>query len=131
MLNTSSSASSAIMAYMHSIAINFAPSPVFASPSFSHFVTIKLTCGNHLLWKAQIIPYLRSQQLLGYADGSIEAPSRFIDETTEGEIRQGQNPAYLAWFQQDQLMLSSLLSLLTEEILGQVLFPHHQLCGVL
>ena len=39
-----------------------------------HFVTVKLNRDNYLLWKAQIIPYLRGKKVFGYIDGSIPQP---------------------------------------------------------
>lgn len=88
----------------------------------NHFVTIKLNRDNYLLWKAQLIPYLRSQGLLGCVNGSVPTPLPTTTHTVEGNATQIPNPAYLTWFQQDQIMLSAILSSLTEEILSHVLF---------
>jgi hypothetical protein len=49
-----------------------------------HMVTIKLTRENYLLWKAQIVPYLRGQHLFGFLDGSQPAPSPYLDLTSDG-----------------------------------------------
>lgn len=35
-----------------------------------HLLIIKLTRDNYLLWKAQVVPYLKGLQLYGYMDGS-------------------------------------------------------------
>ena len=43
-------------------------------PVVHHLVTIKLNRDNYLLWKAQIIPYLRGQHLFGFLDSSRPAP---------------------------------------------------------
>ncbi|RVW97500.1 hypothetical protein CK203_026198 [Vitis vinifera] len=40
-----------------------------------HMLTIKLTSSNYFLWKNQFIPLLTSQDLLGFLDGSVLAPS--------------------------------------------------------
>uniref|UniRef100_A0A2N9HRV5 Reverse transcriptase Ty1/copia-type domain-containing protein n=1 Tax=Fagus sylvatica TaxID=28930 RepID=A0A2N9HRV5_FAGSY len=53
--------------------ISVLPSPTHL-PVVHHLVTIKLTRDNYLLWKAQIVPYLRGQHLFGFLDGSRPAP---------------------------------------------------------
>ena len=47
-----------------------------------HLITIKLTRENYLLWKAQIVPYLRDQHLYGFLDGSRSVPSSTITNTS-------------------------------------------------
>ena len=39
-----------------------------------HLITIKLNRDNYLLWKAQIVPYLKGQHLFGFIDGSQNRP---------------------------------------------------------
>ena len=77
-------------------------------------VTIKLTKDNYLLWKAQIEPYLRGQRLFGYVDGSITQPPTHIINpaaaTSETAPSQILNPSYTVWFDQDQVVLSTLVS---------------------
>jgi hypothetical protein len=41
--------------------------------------TEKITRGNHLLWKTQVLPALRGARLLGIADGSEPAPPEMMD----------------------------------------------------
>ncbi|KAJ0039652.1 hypothetical protein Pint_27360 [Pistacia integerrima] len=63
-----------------------------------HMLTIKLTSSNYLLWRNQFIPLLTSQDLFGYLDGSVQAPSPKIigsDGTTQV------NPAYTSWLNTD------------------------------
>ncbi|KAL6325439.1 hypothetical protein AAG906_023284 [Vitis piasezkii] len=87
-----------------------------------HMLTIKLTSSNYLLWKNQFVPLLASQDLFGYLDGSIRAPSATIlaaDGTTKS------NPAYTSWLHTDQTLLSLLYSSLTEESMSEVLGLHH------
>ncbi|KAJ0962599.1 hypothetical protein J5N97_027721 [Dioscorea zingiberensis] len=92
------------------------------TPSFNHLINVKLTRENYLLWKVQFMPYLRSQQLLGYVDGSTACPAKTVTQTMESGATQVPNPDYKVWLQQDQLVLSALLSSLSEEVLSQVLF---------
>lgn len=79
-----------------------------------HAVTIRLNKNNYLLWRAQLLPYLRSTKLIGYLDGTLPAPTKMIG--TEQTV----NPAYTRWYDQDQHLLSGLLSSMTEDTLRDV-----------
>ena len=85
-------------------------------PVVHRLVTIKLTRENYLLWKAQIVPYLQGQHLFGFLDGSRPAPSSYLDGSSPPEP----NPAHQAWLIQDQMILSALISSLSENILAYV-----------
>ncbi|KAJ0972283.1 hypothetical protein J5N97_020242 [Dioscorea zingiberensis] len=101
---------------------NSSSAGLLPTPSFGHLINVKLTRENYLLWKAQFMPYLRSQQLLGYVDSSTACPAKIITETTESRATQVPNQGYQTWLQQDHMVLSALLSSLSEEVLSQVLF---------
>ena len=62
-------------------------------------VTVKLTKDNYLLWKTQIVPYLRGQRLFGFVDGTISCPSRTIPDpattTTQTIPTEISNPNYI------------------------------------
>lgn len=88
------------------------------TPSFGHLINVKLIRDNYLLWKVQFMPYLQSQQLLRYVDGSYSCPAKIIEESTASGTIQTPNPAYQVWLQQDQLVLSALLSSLSEDVLS-------------
>ena len=68
------------------------------------------------------MPYLRSQQLLGYVNGTIVCLTKTITQAMTEGATQIPNPTYNVWLQQDQLVLSVLLSSLLEKVLSQVLF---------
>ena len=85
-----------------------------------HLVTIKLNCENYLLWKAQIVPYLRGQHLFGFLDGSRPAPLQTLTVTAADIPTSQPNPDYHTWLVQDQMILSALISSLTENILAYV-----------
>ena len=85
-----------------------------------HLITIKLTGDNYLLWKAQIVPYLKGQHLFGYLDGSTPAPSQSLTVETDGDIQVIQNPNFSHWYFQDQMILSAIISSLLERILAHV-----------
>jgi hypothetical protein len=86
-----------------------------------HAVTIRLTKSNFLLWRAQLLPFLRSAKLLGYLDGSLSPPAQQIASTSDNGITMVSNPDYDRWFDQDQQVLSGMLSSMSEEVLRDVI----------
>ena len=94
-------------------------SPPSLSP-IHHLITIKLTRDNYLLWKAQIVPYLKGQHLFGFIDGTQPSPQELLPLTTTETNHSCSNPAFLIWQSQDQLILSALISSLSENILAYV-----------
>uniref|UniRef100_A0A2N9J0L5 Retrotransposon Copia-like N-terminal domain-containing protein n=1 Tax=Fagus sylvatica TaxID=28930 RepID=A0A2N9J0L5_FAGSY len=88
-MTTSSASSSTISAPLNS------SSPTPGLINLHHVITIKLNRDNYLLWKAQLIPYLRGQHLLGYVDGTTPPPPQMISQTSEsGETSLLPNLAY-------------------------------------
>ena len=69
------------------------PSPTSLTP-IHHLITIKLTRKNYLLWKAQIVPYLKGQPLYGYLDGSIPTPPQSLIIEADGDVQVIQNPNF-------------------------------------
>jgi hypothetical protein len=67
-----------------------------------------------------MVPYFRGQDLFGYIDGSIPKPPKIISfshpETVV--VFKRLNPAYSQWVCQDNLILSTLVSSLSEPILA-------------
>ena len=61
-----------------------------------------------------MVPYLRGQHLFGYVDGSLLPLALLLPGTTT-------NPASTQWVQQDQLILSALISSLSENLIAQVI----------
>lgn len=91
----------------HSARSNASTSTQFSAmptPSINHVINIKLMQDNYLLWSAQILPYLRSQGIVGFVDGSLPAPAQTITvEPSEenGGRRIAVNPEYTSWYHQD------------------------------
>ena len=86
-----------------------------------HNTTIKLTRDNYLLWKAQIVPYIKGLHLFGFLDGTKLAPPQSItSQSSNGVAIVTTNPEFLQWHLQDQLILSALTSSLSESILTHV-----------
>lgn len=69
---------------------------------------------------------IESQQLLGY-DGTIVHLAEMITLALIEGAAQVPNSAHEQWMQQGQLVLSTILSSLSEDILGQVFFLAHHL----
>uniref|UniRef100_A0A2N9GUI4 Uncharacterized protein n=1 Tax=Fagus sylvatica TaxID=28930 RepID=A0A2N9GUI4_FAGSY len=99
--------------------LSLLPTPTHL-PVVHHMVTIKLTRDNYLLWKAQIVPYLRVRHLFGFLDDSRPAPPPTINITTDGISKIQPNPEFQSWIIQDQMILSALISSLSENVLAYV-----------
>lgn len=89
--------------------------------SFHIPVSEKLTRGNFLVWRAQVLPAVRGARLVGLLDGSYVQPTLVLTvKKADGTEEEKENPAYVQWIAQDQQVLSYLLSSVTNEILVQV-----------
>src|SRR4051794_13492193 len=88
--------------------------------SIGNLITLRLTRDNFLLWKTQAVPALASNGLFGYVSGFETAPPHTITEGTGDAAQEVANPAFLRWYQQDQLVMIALLGSMTEDILGQM-----------
>ncbi|RXH88411.1 hypothetical protein DVH24_000010 [Malus domestica] len=84
------------------------------SSPMTTIVNIKLDRTNYTLWLAQILPILKSHDLMGYVDGSVVCPSKHLAGSTTV------NPAYISWMQQDQMILSWNNGSLTSSVLATV-----------
>lgn len=67
-------------------------------------------------WRTQILAYLRGQDAYGFVDGSSQPPPQVIPNTiiATAAPRTMVNLEYLTWRQRDQMILSVLISTLTE-----------------
>lgn len=79
-----------------------------------HMVSIKLSSSNYLLWKSQLLPLLEIQDLLSHVDETLQPSQQFDREGSKMP-----NIKHLAWKNTDQLLLSLLLSSLTEEAMAE------------
>ncbi|KAH0678883.1 hypothetical protein KY284_019968 [Solanum tuberosum] len=66
---------------------------------------------------------IRGHDLEGYVDGSHKCPVKFMPDssTNENSHESIVNHVYLAWRKHDQLLLSCLLSTLTERVLARLM----------
>ncbi|XP_019173802.1 PREDICTED: uncharacterized protein LOC109169374 [Ipomoea nil] len=81
-----------------------------------HLVSIKLSSVNYLFWKAQLVPFLRGQSLFGYVDGTSVCPPEYVTTATEATVRTV-NLLLVVWVQQDQSILSMLISSMADDVL--------------
>jgi hypothetical protein len=70
---------------------------------------------NLLVRELAILSYIKSQDLHGFIDGSIDPTPSTITTQAEGVTTASQNPAWLQWHMRDQLVLSILIDLVTHE----------------
>ncbi|KAF3784947.1 hypothetical protein EJ110_NYTH24920 [Nymphaea thermarum] len=89
-----------------------------APTSLQHFLSIKLSSDSYLLWESQFIPMLKSYNMMRYIDETFKCPDEFLP--TEDDKRTVLNPAFLEWHRGDQLLLSWIISLLSEIVHSQV-----------
>jgi hypothetical protein len=82
----------------------------------NHNLSIKLTKGNFMAWRTQILAYIKGQDAYGFLDGSSLPPAQMIPNpsTAVGAPTTIVNPNFLAWNQRDQMILSILISTLSE-----------------
>ncbi|KAL4563133.1 hypothetical protein LXL04_027166 [Taraxacum kok-saghyz] len=76
----------------------------------THF-PIKLTANNFPVWRKQVLATLTGLGLDSYIDGTTEAPSKVLSTDNTKP-----NPAYRAWFRQDQILLGALLGSCSDTI---------------
>ena len=88
-------------------------------PSLSGFMSIKLDKTNYPLWLAQIVPILKSKNLMGFVTGRTLCPPEFKCDK-DGNATTEINPAYVTWYQQDQMILSWINNSLSALVLSTV-----------
>jgi hypothetical protein len=82
-------------------------------------VSLKLTNTNYLYWRMQMKPYLLSQGVFHFVDGLVSCPPSHIFDSSAGSSFTI-SLSFLLWKQQDQLILSALLSSLSVDVLHLV-----------
>ena len=83
----------------------------------------KLSHGNHVLWKAQVLAVLRGAQLTGFLDGTNKAPAENnvikSQKESDEDTQKVPNPAFALWKAQEQQVLSYLLTSVSRDVLIQ------------
>ena len=94
-----------------------------AMPSVLPPISIKLDRTNYLFWKSQILPTLRAHDLESLLLDTKLKPEEYIADSVDADQSSPQiNPAYVSWTRIDQFVLSWLLSSISEQMLGNVLY---------
>ncbi|GAV81205.1 UBN2_3 domain-containing protein [Cephalotus follicularis] len=94
----------------------FTPPAISPLTHAHHFISLKLNTQNYLLWRTQLVLFLRGQKLLGFVDGSHPCSSLTLTVDDHSEP----NPVALLCKEQDQLLLSLLMSSLSEFVIPLV-----------
>ncbi|XP_042485183.1 aminopeptidase P1-like, partial [Macadamia integrifolia] len=91
------------------------------SATLNHLVFVRLDHSNFLLWKSQVLPIVRGHGHMTFLDGSSKCTPAIIVSITSPSHESTQiidNPDFIVWQWQDQLLLGWILSSLTEYVLA-------------
>lgn len=78
---------------------------------------MKLEGENNLTWLYQILPIIRTNDLMGFVDGSEVCPPQFLSKEDGKNIL---NPEFTFWNKKDQFLLSWINTTLAEKVLSTV-----------
>ncbi|RVW13201.1 hypothetical protein CK203_105007 [Vitis vinifera] len=78
-------------------------------PHYPSPVSFKLEGPNYLGWQSLFLPFLRSNSLLEFVDGSKPTPNKNLPDNTL-------NPTYGIWFRKDQALLGCIPSSIIETL---------------
>jgi hypothetical protein len=114
----SSAASSPSHSEKHPTLTTSSSNVVFSIPNINHTLQIKLSNANFPSWRTQIMAYIKAQDAYGFLDSTSQPPAHTIQNpsTTPDAPATIANPEFLAWCQRDQMLLSMLISTLTEPL---------------
>uniref|UniRef100_A0A803R4K4 Retrotransposon Copia-like N-terminal domain-containing protein n=1 Tax=Cannabis sativa TaxID=3483 RepID=A0A803R4K4_CANSA len=84
---------------------------------FNHNMSIRLNDHNFLLWKQQVLAAIRGNRLQKFIQDRAPPP-RFLSDADQASNTF--NPEFLDWEVQDQLLVSWLLSSMTESLLTRM-----------
>uniref|UniRef100_A0A803QAS1 Retrotransposon Copia-like N-terminal domain-containing protein n=1 Tax=Cannabis sativa TaxID=3483 RepID=A0A803QAS1_CANSA len=84
---------------------------------FNHNISIRLNDHNFLLWKQQVFAAIRGNRLQGFIQDRAPPP-QFLNDVDQASNTF--NPDFLDWEVQDKLLVSWLLSSMTESILTRM-----------
>ncbi|KAH9726247.1 retrovirus-related pol polyprotein from transposon RE1 [Citrus sinensis] len=101
--------------------MNPSPTQHITSNTYVFTTPIKLTQNNFMLWRSQVVSSTRANELEGFINGSYTCPPRcFTSPGPNQTVVTHQNLEYQIWKKQDHILLSWLLSSLSEGVLGTV-----------
>lgn len=88
-------------------------------PNFSGVITEKLGWSNYVIWLAQILPWLRGRNPMGFVTGEKPCPLEYILDAVHNPTNVV-NPEHGLWIQLDQMILGTITSSVTTPILGTI-----------
>jgi hypothetical protein len=118
--------STSVPVFTHNVALSAssvpaAPTTIIPLSNTQQVINLKLTNTNYLFWRIQMKLYLIGQGLFFFVNGSTMCPSPHSDVSDTSTIFcSGFSQAFLMWKQQDQLIISALLSSLCIDVLHLV-----------
>jgi phospholipase C len=82
--------------------------PSLGATNFTQILIPKLQHDNYPTWTMVIVPFLEGNNFYGYVTGDLPCPPKFLSSTATaaGVV----NPAYTSWYQQDELIMSVVIS---------------------
>lgn len=86
--------------------------------TFHHPISVKLDEKKYLVWRQQTLVAICGHALEKFIEEGAERPNEYA--TTEDELAGKINEEFLAWKWQDQLLLSWLLSSMSESMLTRI-----------
>lgn len=99
----------------------FSPASFFNN--LPHRVTAQFTQDNYRTCQWQMVTYLKGQNAYGFVEGTILPLPQIIPNRTPSDncLATMANPAFLTWLQQDQMILSTLVFIISESLISQVI----------
>ena len=89
----------------------------FIQPNIGQLMTFKLEGPNYITWVNQIVPILKTNDLMGFVYGSEPCPSKFLVDD-KGIVTTTLSPEFILWTKKDQFVLSWINSTLTEKVMA-------------
>lgn len=74
-----------------------------------------------MTWRGLLEPFLRGHDLNGFIDGTNTPPSPQVSTSPNGTVTVSINPDTVWWLRLDQLILSMLMSSISDDMLPQVI----------
>lgn len=95
-------------------------SPIYLLSSICNLVSIRLNDRNYVSWRFQMSSLLRAHSLIGYVDGTIVQPERFV-RGENGVFTDQENPSFMSWLQYDQALMTLINATLSESAMSLVI----------
>jgi len=101
-----------------SMASSSADSPhSFILPNIGQLMTFKLEGPNYITWSNQMIPILKTNDLMGFVDGFESCPPKYVLDD-KGIATATLSPNFRLWAKKDQFVLSWINATLSEKVMS-------------